>query len=97
MALAQGFGAGGAATCDASWCHDGNPCTLDVCTVTMEGHSCSSAFDASLEGTDCVGEEWAEYCSGDGVCGAAFAIGTDNSCPSSWCNDGDASTPTSVR
>jgi surface protein len=59
----------------------------------MDGSvDCSSAYDATLEGSDCTGFEWAEYCSGEGQCGAAYTVGAPNSCPSAWCTDGDPST-----
>ena len=83
----------GVVSCPATWCDDGNPCTQDDCTLLVGGgHNCSNHFADALEGQNCEGAEWAEYCSGDGECGAAFSVGADNSCPSAWCNDGDDTT-----
>ena len=70
----------GVVTCDDAWCHDDNPCTLDQCSLTMDGPSCDNPFDASMEGIDCAGHGWAVFCSGDRVCGAAFDVGMPNSC-----------------
>ena len=83
----------GVTNCPADWCSDGNLCTMDSCTLQMDGSvDCASAFDITLEGDSCTGFEWAEHCSGDGVCGAAYVVGAPNSCPAAWCADGDPTT-----
>ena len=87
-----GTGTGGS-TCTPSACNDDDVCTIDVCTTTADGEkSCAHNYDPSMEGVSCFGDEWAIYCSGDGVCGEEYDLETPNSCPSEWCSDGNECT-----
>lgn len=83
-----------AAACDDAWCSDGQSSTTDTCTGLDAAGApvCVFVFDPSFEGQAC---SWGTYCCLDGRFHADCSdptLPTTLSCPSGWCNDGDACT-----
>lgn len=89
-----GGGGGDSTDCPDSYCSDGDPSTADACdNLTAPGvFDCSYSFSTGLEGLPCT---WGAYCCADGNYHADCSdpsIPTTQTCPDSYCSDGDAST-----
>ncbi len=97
---AAGCASGGAASCPAPWCNDGDPSTIETCTTTESGFDCEYAFDSAYEGQPCF---WGAFCCEDdgkyhAVCGGFCGDGI--LAPPEDCDDGaanDDATPDACR